>query len=108
MIYKIQAERNFIEEFILKDKEINWSSSETTLEQGQTKSDFDVYPVLDRMEKQLQNSGIKTKHVKDIDLSWCVQDISRMLKNILMEISFFYFPFAQKIISKKNGHTLKI
>ncbi len=92
----------FYRRFILKDKEINWSSSETTLEQGQTKSEFDVYPVLDRMDKQLQKSGIKTKHVKEIDLSWCVQDISRMLKKYTNGNFILLFPFCSKNNQQKK------
>ena len=42
---------------------------ETTLEPGQTKSDFDKHPVLERMEIQLLKSGVETEFTKNIDLS---------------------------------------
>ena len=41
-----------------------WSSTETTLEPGQLKTDFDKEPVLKRIEIQLKKSGIKTENVK--------------------------------------------
>ena len=52
--------------FILNNAE--WSSSIDTLESGQSKKDFDNYPVLDRMELQLKKNNIPTKYVKNIDL----------------------------------------
>ena len=42
----------FYKKFILN--RIEWSSSETSLEPGQSKNDFDKDPVLDRMEIQLK------------------------------------------------------
>ena len=41
-----------------------WSSTITTLELGQKKSQFDKEPVLKRMEIQLKKSGIKTVNLK--------------------------------------------
>ena len=46
---------NFYKKFILKDPE--WSSSNDTLDPGQTKKDFDSFPVLDRMELQLKKNN---------------------------------------------------
>ena len=59
---------SFYRKFILKDAV--WSSSDTTLEPGQTKKDFDKYPVLDRMELQLKKSKIPTNYIKDVKLNW--------------------------------------
>ena len=42
----------FYKKFIIKN--VEWISSETTLESGEKKSDFDKDPVLDRMEIQLK------------------------------------------------------
>ena len=49
----------FYKRFIIKNLE--WSSTETSLEPGQKKSHFDQDPVLDRMEVQLRKSGIETE-----------------------------------------------
>ena len=62
MIYKILEEQNFIEILFLKNAE--WSSSLDTLEPGQSKKDFDNYPVLDRMELQLNKSNIPQNILK--------------------------------------------
>ena len=55
----------FYKRFIIKNAD--WSSTETALEPGQKKSDFDEDPVLDRMEIQLKKSGIDTEYTKNID-----------------------------------------
>ena len=68
----------FYRKFIIRN--VDWSSSETTLEPGQKKKDFDKEPVLDRMEIQLKRSGVETEFVKNIDLSWAETDISRLIK----------------------------
>ena len=57
----------FYKRFILKN--VEWSSTETSLELGQKKSDFDKEPVLERMEIQLKKSGIETQYVKNIEWS---------------------------------------
>ena len=47
----------FYKKFIIKN--VEWISSETTLESGEKKSDFDKDPVLDRMEIQLKKVELK-------------------------------------------------
>ena len=84
----------FYKRFILNKCE--WSSTETTLEKGQKKSDFDKYPVLDRMEKQLKMSNIPTQYIKKIDLSWAFQDISRLVKQYANNDYILVFPFCSK------------
>ena len=59
---------NFYRKFFFKG--IDWSSSETSLEKDQKKSDFDKEPVLKRMKIQLQKSLIKTKYTENLDLTW--------------------------------------
>ncbi len=63
-----------------QSKNVEWSSTETALEPGQRKSDFDKDPVLDRMEIQLKKSGIETEFTKNIDLSWAVENTSHLVK----------------------------
>ena len=82
----------FYKRFILRD--IEWSSSESSLEPGQKKSDFDKDPVLDRMETQLIKSGINTEFVKNIDLSWAIQDESRLIKQYANNEYILIFPFC--------------
>ncbi len=73
-----------------------WSSTETILEQGQRKEDFDEEPVLDRMKIQLRKSGIKTKKIKNIDLSWSFVDIEKIIKNYTRQEYILIFPFCSK------------
>ncbi len=82
----------FYRRFIIKNTE--WSSTETILETGQKKSDFDLDPVLDRMEIQLKKSGIDIEFTKNIDLSWAKTDISRLLKQYANNEYILLFPFC--------------
>ena len=91
--------------FIIKN--VEWSSSETALEEGQKKKDFDKDPVLNRMEIQLKKSGIETEYTKNIDLSWAVSDISRLTKRYANNDFILLFPFCSKKHPQKNGLTSK-
>ena len=82
----------FYRKFLLNNLE--WSSSETTLEPGQSKRDFDQEPVLDRIELQLKKSGIETEYTKNIDLNWAIEDISRLLKQYTNSEYILLFPFC--------------
>ena len=82
----------FYRKFIIKNAE--WSSTETSLEPGQNKNDFDQNPVLDRMEIQLKKSGIDTEFTKNINLNWAITDISRLLKQYANNEYILLFPFC--------------
>ena len=56
-------------------KNIDFSSTETSLDKGQKKSDFDQEPVLKRMKIQLQKSGISTNFTENPDLNWAVKNV---------------------------------
>ena len=84
----------FYRKFILNKCE--WSSTETILEKGQKKSDFDKEPVLDRMEIQLKKSNIPTQYIKKIDLSWAIEDLSRFIKQYTNSEYILIFPFCSK------------
>ena len=86
----------FYRKFMLKDSE--WFSSYETLEPGQSKKDFDNYPVLDRMELQLKKDNIPTKYIKNIDLSWASEHILPLIKKFTNRDYILVFPFC----SKKN------
>ena len=93
----------FYKRFIIKN--VEWSSTETTLEQGQRKSDFDKDPVLDRMEIQLKKSGIETEFTKNIDLSWAVENTSHLVKEYTNREYILLFPFCSpKLKNKKWPH----
>ena len=79
-----------------------WSSTETTLEYGQKKSDFDKEPVLKRMELQLQKSGVSTVNVKKSNLNWAVSNIRHITKDYINKKYILIFPFcSSKLIEKK-------
>ena len=82
----------FYKRFIIKD--VEWSSTETALEPGQRKSDFDKDPVLDRMEIQLKKSGIETEFTKNIDLNWAVENTSDLVKKYTNREYILLFPFC--------------
>ena len=90
----------FYRRFIIKNAE--WSSTETSLEPGQNKNDFDQDPVLDRMEIQLKKSGVDTEFTKNIDLNWATTDISRLLKQYANNEYILVFPFCSVKHQKKK------
>ena len=48
------------------------------------------------MKIQLEKNNIPTKYIKDIDLSWAINDLTQLIKKYTIEIIFCYFHFAQK------------
>jgi|TARA_B100001093_G_scaffold48248_1_gene41023 ADP-heptose:LPS heptosyltransferase len=73
-----------------------WSSSETTLQPGQKKSNFDKDPVLVRMEAQLTKENVPIKFLKSIDLNWALVDLSRLIKQYCNHDYILIFPFCSK------------
>ena len=90
----------FYKRFIIKN--VEWSSTETTLEPGQRKSDFDKDPVLDRMEIQLKKSGIETEFTKNIDLNWVVENTSHLVKKYTNREYILLFPFCSPKLQNKK------
>ena len=90
----------FYKRFIIKN--VEWSSTETILEPGQKKRDFDKDPVLDRMEIQLRKSGIQTQFTKNIDLDWAIEDISRLIKQYANGDYILLFPFCSSKLKHKK------
>ena len=95
-VFDLQNSRRtkFYRNFILKNAE--WSSSKDTLEPGQSKKDFDTHPVLDRMELQLNKSNIPTKYIKNVDLSWAKEDLSKLTQQYTNRDYILIFPFCSK------------
>ena len=90
----------FYKRFIIKN--VEWSSTETALEPGQRKSDFDKDPVLDRMEIQLKKSGIETEFTKNIDLGWAVENTSHLVKKYTNREYILLFPFCSSKLKNKK------
>ncbi len=85
---------SFYKRFLLRTP--IWSSSETSLEPGQKKTEFDMDPVLDRMEVQLIKSGIKIERTKNIDISWALTDIKNITNHYFDKKYILIFPFCSK------------
>jgi len=90
----------FYKRFIIKN--VEWSSTETSLEPGQKKKDFDNHPVLDRMEVQLKKSGIAPEFTKNIDLSWAVENTSHLVKKYTNREYILLFPFCSPKLKNKK------
>ena len=90
----------FYKRFIIKN--VEWSSTETVLEPGQRKSDFDKDPVLDRMEIQLKKSGVETEFIKNVDLSWAVENTSYLVKKYTNREYILLFPFCSPKLKNKK------
>ncbi len=90
----------FYKRFIIKN--VEWSSTETALEPGQKKKDFDQDPVLDRIEIQIKKSGIQTEFTKNIDLSWAIENISRLVKQYANNEYILLFPFCSPKLKNKK------
>ena len=84
----------FYKKYLLK-KPI-WSSSETSLDDGEKLSDFNEEPVLTRMERQLKKSNVLIKNTQAINLNWSIKDISRNLKQYTNGEYVLLFPFCSK------------
>ena len=84
----------FYKKYLLK-KPI-WSSSETSLDDGEKLSDFNEEPVLTRIKKQLEKSNVLIKNTQAIDLNWSIKDISRNLKQYTNGEYVLLFPFCSK------------
>jgi len=95
-VFDLQNSRRtrFYRNFILKNLE--WSSSLDALESGQSKKDFDTHPVLDRMELQLNKNNIPTKYIKNVDLSWAKEDLSKLTQQYTNRDYILIFPFCSK------------
>ena len=90
----------FYKRFIIKN--VEWSSTETALEPGQRKSDYDKDPVLDRLEIQLKKSGIETQFTKNIDLNWAVENTNYLVKKYTNREYILLFPFCSPKLKNKK------
>ena len=90
---------NFYRKFLFKG--VDWSSSETSLELGQKKSDFDAEPVLKRMKIQLQKSNIKTNFTENLDLRWALTNIKPLINQHIDRNYIALFPFSSEKHKKK-------
>ena len=101
-VYDLQNSNRtkFYNKYLLSQSE--WSSTETSLEKNQLKSDFVKEPVLERMEIQLKKSGIKIENTKKSNLNWAITNIRNITKDYTNRKYILIFPFCSpKLIAKK-------
>ena len=80
----------------------NWSSTETTLEKGEKKRDFDNESVLERFNIQLTKSNIKTKYTLIPDFSWARVNIDNIVNKYFGKKFILLFPFCSPQLSHKK------
>ena len=104
-IYDLQnSSRTFFYKRVLfpkATKEI-WSSSDTTLPETITKTDFDNDSVLSRFDHQLKNSGINTNHTLKPDFSWSISDITQIKNHYELDKYIVLFPFCSPHLTSKK------
>jgi ADP-heptose:LPS heptosyltransferase len=80
----------------------NWSSTETILEKGEKKKDFDKESVLERFNIQLIKSNVKTKHVLVPDLSWARANVDKIVNKYFGKKFVLLFPFCSPLLLHKK------
>ena len=101
-VYDLQnsSRTSFYRKFLFKN--IKWSSTETTLPEGTSKSNFDNDPVLERFNFQLVNSKIATKHTLKPNFSWARSNIEDLKKKYNLKKFILLFPFCSPNLPHKK------
>ncbi len=90
----------FYQKYLLNKSK--WSNTESSLETGQNKKDFEKEPVLERMKIQLEKSGVIPKKTNSIDLSWSLINLNRFIRQYTNNDYILIFPFCSKKHRKKK------
>ena len=86
-----------------------WSSSITTLPLDKNKEEFDKISVLERVDHQLQESGLNTSNTLRPDFSWASTDISEIKDFYKLDKYILLFPFCSPHLTiKKWPHYNKL
>ena len=80
----------------------NWSSTNTILEKGEKKKDFDEKSVLDRFNIQLIKSNVKTKHVLNPNFSWASVNVDKIVNKYFGKNFVLLFPFCSPLLPHKK------
>ena len=101
-VFDLQNSRRtrFYKNFILKNTE--WSSSINVLGTEEGRRKIDEQPVLDRMELQLKKNNIPVNYIKKVDLSWAMEDLSKLTKQYTNRDYILIFPFCSRKHKKKK------
>jgi ADP-heptose:LPS heptosyltransferase len=105
MVYDLQnsSRTNFYKKILFPKANFNtWSSSETSLPQDISKSEFDKNPVLQRFNHQLKISGLETKNTLIPNFTWACSNINNIKKDFNLENFIILFPFCSTHLAHKK------
>jgi len=101
-VYDLQnsSRTSFYRKFLLNEPK--WSSTDSILEPGEKKKDFDNESVLKRFKIQLDKSNIKTKYTMKPDFSWATVNVDRIINKYFGKKFILIFPFCSPKLSHKK------
>jgi len=101
-VYDLQnsSRTSFYRKYLLKAPK--WSSSETTLQKGQKKEDFENESVLERFKMQLINSKVKTTYCLKPDFTWASIKVDKIVNKYFGKKFILLFPFCSPQLSHKK------
>jgi len=101
-VYDLQnsARTNFYRKYLLNIN--SWCSTETTLEKGQKKKDFDNDSVLSRFKIQLDKFNIITNNTLNPDFRWATTNIDNILNKYFSKKFILLFPFCSPQLQHKK------
>jgi len=102
IVYDLQnsSRTSFYRKYLFGVK--RWSSTETTLEKGRKKKDFDKEPVLERFNHQLEVSKIKTEHSMRPDFSWAITNVNHIVNKYFGKNFVLILPFCSPNLPHKK------
>ena len=101
-VYDLQnsSRTTFYRKFLLNVK--NWSSTNTSLEKGEKKEDYDNESVLERFQIQLNKSNVKTNFTLKPNLNWAVVNVDSILNKYSIKNFILLFPFCSEKLKHKQ------
>lgn len=79
-----------------------WCSTQTILQKGTKKKDFNKESVLERFKIQLSNFNIKTNHTKSPDFSWACINVDQIVNKYFNRKFILIFPFSSPKLAHKQ------
>jgi len=91
---------SFYRKFLLKNP--IWSSTETSLQKGEKKKDFDKEPVLERFKVQLNSAKVNTKYTLKPNFSWAAVNVDKVINQYFGKKFILIFPFCSPLLTQKK------